>query len=195
MATPNPNETFREPMPLVHKAGTWFIFTAIAFIVLGTLAILAPFTAGLAITTLVGWLLLVGGIMHIISAFKGSFGRGLWQTLVGLFYLAAGVYFLTHPVVALGTLTFLLACVLFFEAIMGVTAWWAMRHEDGAGWILVSTFATAVLAVLIWMNWPSVSVWAIGTLVGIKLMISGFSRLMLGNKTQSFEKRVERFVE
>jgi len=52
-----------------------------------------------------------------------------------------------------------------------------------------------VLAVLIYMNWPSVSVWAIGTLVGIKLMISGFSRLMLGTATRSFEKRVERFVE
>src|SRR6516164_8597032 len=109
MATPNPSDTVREPMPLAHKAGTWFIFTAIAFIVLSTLAILAPYMAGLAVTTLVGWLLLVGGVMHIISAFRGSFGRGLWQTLVGVFYLVVGYYFLTHPVIALSSLTLLLA--------------------------------------------------------------------------------------
>ena len=54
----------------------------------------------------------------------------------------------------------------------------------------VSTFATAVLAVLIWMNWPSVSVWAIGTLVGIKLIISGFTRLMFGSAARGFERRL-----
>jgi len=34
-----------------------------------------------------------------------------------------------------------------------------------------------------------VSVWAIGTLVGIKLIISGFSRLMLGSATRGLERR------
>jgi uncharacterized membrane protein HdeD (DUF308 family) len=191
MATSNPSETFNEPMPLAHKAGIWFIVTAIAFIVLGTMAILAPFVAGVAVATLVGWLLVVGGVMHIVNAFRsGSVMRAVWQSLVGLFYLIVGLYFLAHPVIALGTLTLMLAFVLFFEAIMDMTAWFATRSEEGSGWLLVNTFATAVLAVLIWSQWPSVSVWAIGTLVGIKLMISGFSRLMLGTATRRFERRL-----
>jgi uncharacterized membrane protein HdeD (DUF308 family) len=33
---------------------------------------------------------------------------------------------------------------------------------------------------MIWRSWPSSSAWAIGTLVGVNLMIGGFSRLMLG---------------
>jgi uncharacterized membrane protein HdeD (DUF308 family) len=191
MATSNPSETFNEPMPLARKAGTWFIVTAVAFIVLGTMAILAPFVAGVAVATLVGWLLVVGGVMHIVNAFRsGSVMRAVWQSLVGLFYLIVGLYFLAHPVIALGTLTLMLAFVLFFEAIMDMTAWFATRSEEGSGWLLVNTFATALLAVLIWSQWPSVSVWAIGTLVGIKLMISGFSRLMLGTATRRFERRL-----
>jgi uncharacterized membrane protein HdeD (DUF308 family) len=191
MATSNPSETFNEPMPLVHKAGTWFIVTAIAFIVLGTLAIFAPFVAGLAVTTIVGWLLLVGGVMHIVNAFRsGSVSRAVWQSLVGLFYLFAGVYFLTHPLIALSSLTLMLAFVLFFEAIMEVTAWWATRHVEGSGWLIVNALASTLLAVLIWMNWPSATVWVIGTLVGLKLMISGFSRLMLGTSFRGFEKRL-----
>jgi len=193
MATSNPSETFNEPMPLVHKAGTWFIVTAIAFIVLGTLAIFAPFVAGLAVTTIVGWLLLVGGVMHIVNAFRsGSVSRAVWQSLVGLFYLFAGVYFLTHPLIALSSLTLMLAFVLFFEAIMEVTAWWATRHVEGSGWLIVNALASTLLAVLIWMNWPSATVWVIGTLVGLKLMISGFSRLMLGTSARKLERR---FVE
>ncbi|HET9832699.1 MAG TPA: DUF308 domain-containing protein [Vicinamibacterales bacterium] len=191
MTTSNPSETFNEPMPLVHKAGTWFIVTAIAFIVLGTMAIFAPFVAGLAVTTIVGWLLLVGGVMHIVNAFRsGSVSRAVWQSLVGLFYLFVGVYFLTHPLIALTSLTLLLAFVLFFEAIMEVTAWWATRHVEGSGWLIVNALASTVLGVLIWMNWPSATVWVIGTLVGIKLMISGFSRLMLGTSARRFEKRL-----
>jgi uncharacterized membrane protein HdeD (DUF308 family) len=183
-------DTFGEPMPLVHKAGTWFIVTAVAFIVIGTMAILAPFVAGLAVATLVGWLFVVGGVMHIANAFRSdSVTRGVWQALVGLFYLVAGLYFLAHPLIALSTLTVMLAAVLFFEAIMDLFTWFATRHEDGSGWLLVNTFATGFLAVLIWMQWPSVSVWAIGTLVGIKLMISGFSRLMLGTAARGLEER------
>ena len=193
MAISNRSETFKAPLPLVHKAGIWFIVTAIAFIVLGTMAILAPFVAGLAVATLVGWLLLVGGVMHIVNGFRsGSVTRAVWQSLIGLFYLIAGLYFLTHPLMALGTLTLVLAFALFFEAVMDLTAWWATRHLEGSGWLLVNTFASTVLAVVIWLNWPSVSVWVIGTLVGIKLMISGFSRLMLGTATRGFERR---FVE
>ena len=189
MATSNPSETFNEPMPLVHKAGTWFIVTAIAFIVLGTMAILEPFIAGLAVATLVGWLLIVGGVMHFVNAFRAhGIARGIWQALVGIFYVAVGVYFLAHPLMALSTLTLTLAFVLFFEAVLEVTAWFASRHISGAGWLLFDAIVTTFLAALIWMNWPSVSVWAIGTLVGLKLMISGFSRLMLGTTARTVER-------
>ena len=183
-------DTFGEPMPLVHKAGTWFIVTAIAFIVVGTMAIVAPFVAGLAVATLAGWLFVVGGVMHVVNAFRtDSVTRGVWQSLVGLFYLIAGLYFLAHPLIALGTLTIALAAVLFFEAVMDLIAWFATRHEDGAGWLLVNTLATGFLAVLIWLQWPSASVWVIGTLVGIKLIISGFSRLMLWSAARGLEER------
>ena len=37
---------------------------------------------------------------------------------------------------------------------------------------------TLVLAYLIWRPWPSSSSWAIGTLLGINLIVSGFTRLM-----------------
>jgi len=38
---------------------------------------------------------------------------------------------------------------------------------------------TLLLAYLIWRPWPSSSVWAIGVLLGINLIVSGFTRLML----------------
>jgi uncharacterized membrane protein HdeD (DUF308 family) len=33
---------------------------------------------------------------------------------------------------------------------------------------------------LIWFHWPSSTVWAIGILVGVNLLMTGISRLMFG---------------
>src|SRR3954468_12362221 len=182
MGTSQRIDMFEETLPELRGAGVWFIVTAIAFVVIGTLAIIAPLVAGLAVTTLVGWLLFAGGVMHGVNAFRGdSITRAVWQVLLGTFYVIAGLYFLAHPLIALGTLTIALACVLFFEAIMDLIAWFATRDEDGSGWLLVNMIATAFFSVLIWLHWPSVSVWAIGTLVGAKLMMSGISRLMIAS--------------
>ena len=37
------------------------------------------------------------------------------------------------------------------------------------------------ILMLIWMQWPFSSAWAIGTLVGVSLIFSGISRLMLSS--------------
>ena len=172
-------QTFYEHMPEFHGTGLYFIATGVAFVFLGTMAIAAPLVAGLAVTTLVGWLLVVGGVMHGVNAFRGdSITRESWQALVGVFYVTAGLYFLAHPLIALGTMTISLACVLLVEAGMDLVTWMATRGEAGSGWLLLNTIATFAFAVAIWLQWPEVSTLAIGTLVGVKLLISGISRLM-----------------
>jgi uncharacterized membrane protein HdeD (DUF308 family) len=186
MTTPHRSESFHEPTPLMEKAGGWFIATAVAFIVLGTLAIMAPAVAGFAVTTLVGTLLIIGGVMHGIGAFRGGgVGRTIWQIIVTALYVIAGIYFLTHPLIALTSLTMFLAVVLFVEGCMNVVAYFSTRHVGGSGWLLVNAVVSFLLAVMIWQQWPSISVWAIGTLVGVNLLVNGFSRLMLGTATRS----------
>jgi uncharacterized membrane protein HdeD (DUF308 family) len=180
MTTPYRSDSFHEPTPLVEKAGTWFIVTAVAFIVLGTLAIMAPAVAGFAVTTLVGTLLIVGGVMHGIGAFRGGgVGRTIGQIIVTAFYVIAGIYFLSNPLIALTSLTLFLAIVLFVEAVMNVVAFFSMRSEERSGWLLVNAVVSFVLAVMIWSTWPSSTTWVVGTLVGISIFFSGVTRLML----------------
>jgi uncharacterized membrane protein HdeD (DUF308 family) len=192
MTTPHRSEPFHEPLPLAEHAGKWFIATAIAFIVLGTLAILMPFVAGLAIVKLVGVLLIVGGVMYGIDAFKGeSTGHKIWRAIVAILYVVAGLYFLANPLIALSTLTLFLAGVLFVEAFSNVAVYFQSRHVGGSGWLLVNAVITFILAVLIFRRWPGISLWAIGTLVGIDLLTNGFSRLMLGSAMRNIGRRIE----
>ena len=176
---------------IFKKAGRWLTVIGVLFIALGALAIIEPAIAGLAVTILVGWVLLFAGAAHLAHAFSGGgAGRIVWQLLVAAIYIAGGVYLLTHPQLGLGALTLYLAVILVMEAVLEVIAYFATRGEGGSGWRLVNAVVTLLLGGLIWIHWPSSSVWAIGTLVGVNLMMTGFSRLMLGTASRSLGTRI-----
>jgi len=180
MAT-NASQGLQTPGKVAKKATGWFIVIAVLFILLGLFAIVEPFTAGLGVTLLVGWLLVIGAVAHFISAFKGGGAKHvILQSLVGLIYLIGGGYFLTHTIMGVSTLTLLLATVILIEGIFELVAYFRLRSGGGAGWLLMNALVTLLLGGLIWFHWPSSSVWAIGTLVGVNLLMTGISRLMLG---------------
>jgi uncharacterized membrane protein HdeD (DUF308 family) len=151
----------------------------VLFIVLGLIAIGEPLVAGLAVAVLAGWLLLAGGIVHAVSAFRGGGARSaLWHALLAVLYLGGGVYFVSHPLLGLGSLTLFLAAILFIEGVVWVVAYFQVR--SGNIWMLLNGVITLVLGVMIWRHWPSSSVWAIGTLLGVNLVMTGMSILFAG---------------
>ncbi|HEY7293195.1 MAG TPA: DUF308 domain-containing protein [Vicinamibacterales bacterium] len=175
------SEGLLTPGGIVRKAGRWLTVIGIVFIVLGVLAIVEPAVAGLAVAILVGWVLIFAGAAHAVDAFGGGGpGRVVWQVVLAALYIIGGWYFLTHPLLGLGTLTLVLAAILLAEAVVEIVAYFTMRGEWNSGWRLVNAIVTLLLGGLIWIHWPSSSVWAIGTLVGVNLLITGISRLMLG---------------
>ena len=166
---------------MVKKAGRWLTVVGVLFVVLGALAIIEPAVAGLAVAVLVGWLLIFGGVAHAAAAIGGGgIGRVVWQLALAVLYIVGGVYFFTHPLLGLGTLTLFLAIILVVEAFFELIAYFAVRGDEGSRWRLVNAIVTLILGGMIWRQWPTSSVWAIGTLVGVNLMMTGFSRLMLG---------------
>src|SRR6516225_8877517 len=141
------------PLGTAKRFTGWYIVAAILFIILGMFAIIEPTVAGLGVAILVGWLLVFGGIAHFVMAFQGGGAKRVtWQVLLGGVIFVAGIFEL----------------IAYFQI------------ERASGWLLVNAIAAVVVGVLIWIHWPSSSVWAIGTLVGIHLLVTGVTRLMMG---------------
>ena len=92
MATASPTHGLHGTGFLVKKTSGWLIAIGVLFIILGMFAIAEPFAAGLAVGFLVGWLLIMGGVAHLVAAFAGG---GVWrvivQLLIGIAYVAGGV--------------------------------------------------------------------------------------------------------
>jgi uncharacterized membrane protein HdeD (DUF308 family) len=169
------------PRAVAKKITGWYIAAAALFILLGIFSIVEPGVAGLGIALLVGWLFIFGGITHLIQAFKGGgAGQVVFQVLVGAIYLAGGIYSLMNPLVAVSTLTLVLSCIILVEGVIEVVAYFRMKDHGASGWLLFNGVVTLLLGGMIWFHWPSSSVWAIGILVGVNLLMTGTSRLMFG---------------
>jgi uncharacterized membrane protein HdeD (DUF308 family) len=164
----------------VHRATTWSVALSVLMIVAGLLAIGLPVVAGIAVTAVVGWLLILSGALHLAFAWRaGGAGAVVWEILVGLLYGGIGFYLLARPVAGLASLTFAVAIYLFIEGVLEFILSFQLRPAPGTGWLLADGIITLVLAVMIWSTWPSSAAWVIGTLVGISMFFSGITRLML----------------
>jgi uncharacterized membrane protein HdeD (DUF308 family) len=166
-------------LPVAKHSLDWSIAFSILLIIAGILAIGLPMLASLTVSIVIGWLLIFGGVMHLVLAwYMHSAGGAIWQVLLALLYGFTGVWLLMHPVGGMVALTLALAIYLFIEAVFECVLYFAVRTRRGAGWLLFDAIVTLILAFLIWRTWPSSSDWVLGTLVGISMLFSGTARLM-----------------
>ena len=175
-----------------RDSSRWSIIWGVLLILFGMLAIGSPFLAAVAVNAVIAWLIIFAGVVHLILAVQVHRTRGLvWKLLVGLAYLFFGVYVLTHPVRGVASLTLLRASLFLIEGILDIILFFQMRSMRASGWVLGDGVVTLLLGLLIYVQWPSSSVWAIGTLVGMSMIISGISRVMSSFAFRSVTAAVE----
>ena len=164
----------------------WSIALSVLMILAGILAIVVPVAAGIAVTVFIGWLLVFSGAAHLVFAWHTrTTGGFIWELLLGIAYILVGAYVLSHPVAGLASLTLALAIYLFAKGILELVLSFRLRPMAASTWLLLDGVITLILAILIWRSWPSSSPWVIGTLVGISMLFSGVSRLMLSMGARS----------
>ena len=158
------------------------IGAGIALIVAGLLAIAAPFVAGVSAMVVIGSVLLVGGIALVLVAFRlGAFGAGLPLLMIGVLMVLAGLYGVTRPASALATMTFVLATYLIATGILELFAAVGTRPEPGWGRMAFSAALTLLLGIMLWRQFPISGMWAIGTLIGVNLVMNGALMVSVGS--------------
>jgi uncharacterized membrane protein HdeD (DUF308 family) len=157
------------------------IVWAIVLIIFGFLAIALPFATSYGVVVIVAWLIIFSGAFQFIHAFQSQgIGSTIWKLLVAILYLIAGIYFLLNPLIGVASFTLALAFFFVAEGVIDLVAYFQSRSAGGSVWILVDGIVTLILGVLVWRQWPSSSLWLIGTLVGISMIMTGTTRLMIG---------------
>lgn len=157
------------------------IFGVIA-IILGFLCMLTPLVTGIAVAIMVGGLILIGGIVRIVWAFRAeTLGRGLLRGAIGVLTLLCGLFLVSDPLLATGFLTILLSAYLIADGICEIAAGTRLKPAAGWGWMVFGGILSILLGLMIWGQFPLSGAWAIGILLGIKLLFVGLIMVTAGS--------------
>lgn len=166
--------------PTIKRASPWLIVWSTITFVCGILAIILPVEFSLGIALIIGCLILVAGIAHLLFAFQTrNIGGFLWQILLSGLYLIAAICLLANPLFGAFSLALILAIFLLLEGILEFVLYFSLRRFRHSAWLLVDGICTLILGILLLSRWPPASPEIIGALIGISLMLSAVSRLIL----------------
>jgi uncharacterized membrane protein HdeD (DUF308 family) len=165
------------------KRSAWSIFMGVLTALLGVFLIIYPMATATITTLLLGWVLIFVAIAQIVFALHSqTVGKFFLKVLLAAIYGIAGVALAFFPIAGVAALTVLLGTLICAYGVVAIVGAFQMRPADGWGWFLFDGLVTLLLGILILARWPSSSLWAIGTLVGVAVLMGGISRVMIAGK-------------
>jgi uncharacterized membrane protein HdeD (DUF308 family) len=161
---------------VLHPHWLLFLIEGIVLLGLGLAAIVLPLIATVAVAILIGWLLLVSGIVGLIATFRMRHAPGFWWALLSaILGIAAGTVLLLWPLSGAVSLTLILTVFFVIEGVASIL--YALEHRRGLsgrwGWMLISGALDVIVASIIFLGLPATAAWAIGLLVGINMVFGG----------------------
>jgi len=192
MSQPGIEQIQRAVVTSLHQHWVMFLVEGIILVILGLAAIVIPPIATLAVTILLGWLLLISGVTGLITTFWMRHAPGFWWSLVSaILAIAAGISLLLWPLLGVLSLTSLLIVFFVIEGVASIMFALDHRRELSGrwGWMLVSGIADLILAAIILAGLPSTAAWALGLLLGINLLFGGSALIAMALHARANDPR------
>ncbi len=174
--------TWRHELIHLRSAWWWLLMLGILLTLCGILAIVFPacmVTTSFVAVIVLGVSLMVGGISTIVATFwAGRSSGALLHLLVGLLYLMSGFVITEKPGASLLALTIFIAASFIVLGAFRSAAALLVRFPQW-GWALLNGAITLILGVMIYRHLPQDALWVVGLLVGIDMLFSGWTWIML----------------
>jgi uncharacterized membrane protein HdeD (DUF308 family) len=163
---------------IIRPRWGWLLFLGILMVILGTVALFLIPAATIGTALVLGWLLVISGIMEMIHAFRVRRWGGLFLHLIGgVLGILIGLLIVTHPIAGAVVWTLLLASFMVVIGLFRLVAAISLRFPNW-GWALFDGIITLGLGILLWAQWPWSGIWFLGLAVGISLILRGWSYVM-----------------
>jgi uncharacterized membrane protein HdeD (DUF308 family) len=161
----------------------------IVLIALGVAAVLAPVVAGSALVIVIGFILLIAGIVPIVRELKAeaSMEKAI-GLILGIITALTGIAVIGHPLFGLAFLTVLLIGYFVAEGVWKIVVSFRYKPAGGWKWLLVSGVLSLLIGLLIWKQWPVSGMWAVGVLVGVNLLGTGLALVLLASTLKSLDR-------
>jgi uncharacterized membrane protein HdeD (DUF308 family) len=163
----------------LHENRKWYLGIGILLVLFGILLLASLPFATLSVIFLFGILMMIGGILHFVAAFKIFRGGSRWLwALFGILYLVAGYYAFSTPVKTAIVLTNILAIFLIIAGVIRSVNAFILKPLIGWGWILLSGLLTLATGIIILMS-PDAPFWVLGLFLAVDILFQGVNYLTL----------------
>jgi uncharacterized membrane protein HdeD (DUF308 family) len=164
----------------IASRARWSVFMGVLTTAIGVVMIIYPLATATLSTVFLGSTLIVAAAAQFVFAFTSqTAGNFFLKLLLGVVYGIAGIALAYLPLAGVVTLTALLGAMLVFEAVVETVIAFALPAVAGRAWFVLSALASLVLGLLILVQWPNSSAWAMGTLLGVAVLINGVTRIAI----------------
>jgi len=169
---------FHDAANLRHHWG-WLLTLGIVMVVLGAIAIYVMPAATIGTVLVLGWLLVVSGIVESIYAFRVRRWGGFFLHLIGgILGIFIGLLVVAHPVAGALAWTLLFASFFIVIGICRLLTSISLKFPYW-GWAVFDSLITVGLGILLWAEWPWSGFWFLGLALGVSLILRGCSYVML----------------
>lgn len=170
---------------LISKGWKYFIIVGVIVALAGLGATSLPVMAGVTISTIIGTLLLITGLVQVYHTFRiHSWKEKIWYVLSALFYIVGGFFILFNPLEGLMTITTIMVVVMIFNGLTRMIFGFTNKNLPGSGMVILSGLLSVAIGGYFFflLDNPEFSLSLLGTFVGVSLIMEGVSFVFLGLK-------------
>jgi uncharacterized membrane protein HdeD (DUF308 family) len=158
----------------VKRYSLWYLLEGVLLVIAGIVALVYPHVASVTLVFLLGWILIISGVLQGLGLIGAKDVPHFWLQLVSaVLAILIGVLLLRNPDAGLLIMTLLLIVFFVVEGISKIIFALNIRPFTGWLWVMLSGVIGLLLGAYLWVNMPLSSEWVLGVLLGIQLICEG----------------------
>ncbi len=159
----------------IKKGWRWLLAMGISFIIIGGISIFKFLTTTIVSLYILGFVIMFSGIGYAIYSFK--FWKYNWAKfsqylILGIIYIVASFVIIQDPLRSAFPITIFIAVFYMVVGVWRTISSFRFRLPRAFLEFLGGIIAL-IFGILIWLEWPSSSLWVIGLFVGIDIILTG----------------------
>lgn len=157
----------------------WVLALGVLLVLVGVVCITGDVTATFVTIVAFGWLLLIGGIVSLLQAFRMHSWQGFFLYLLSALLRGfTGYLMIRYPTSGAVALTLIIASFFIVSGVFRAIGSVMIRFPNW-GWSLFSGIVAVVLGGMLLGQMPLSSLWFIGFAIGIDMILEGVSLIGL----------------
>ena len=181
-------------VPHIHHTGDWFservkserrilMWSGLAMILVGILAMAFPLVSTLSVTLFVATLLVASGIVIALGSFAVT-GTGPFFgfLLLGVLNVAAGIFMFNNPFIGMVYMTAVAGLIFMLQGAHELSFAFSLRPRNGWGWQLFSGLVSIAAGIILISALMQASLWFIGFVFGLNFLTTGLASVFVSRE-------------